>query len=348
MKTPRSDRDRLLETLAELACHPELARDNWDGFCEGVGANTLWVWEGDLRRWHAWWRDSGLDLHLPSAKCVQRYASDLEAAGRSVGSMLRTMGVLRRLLAAVGWPDPDAEVVIDRVISAKSHLSRLQRLGPRPEGTGWSQIQACVEAVDQTNIIEVRAIAILLLAYDSLARAEEVFGLRRRGVSYAPPMSFGDLTTLPDGSGVLQWARGSHQPAYLSPMTMAWLGRWLRVRPARSLGLFPTLRGTQLMSGGWFLQIGTIAERAGLDPKTLKLSAVRLGAARALLQAGTSPEDVRRAGRWRQLNSVLRLMDTPTREQPMRHLAQLQGRTTPLPVVEPSLQALSGELFLAA
>lgn len=283
----------------------------------------------DLCRWMSWWRSEGRDAGHDLLGSVQPFFLSLRQLNRKPATIMRFCFSIKRILTVleVHLPD-DAFSAIPPTVRAAPELKKWRPLAGSP--FGWEKIQKCVAVADSENRQDVRFIASILVLYDAMAYADEIFGHRQHQEWHREPASRFDVRYLPDGSGLLalrpSGGRSHGRDAYLSHLTMEWLERSFRTRVEKGGPLFLSSRGNPMDSKGWERGIRKIACRAGFDPMTLSVSSPRFGMAKDLLAQGASIDDVCRIGGWTDKSRVVRLMDDSPKPYTLHELIREQGR----------------------
>lgn len=325
--------DVLNRATALCGCHvapTEPLDQRWQTLCDPLSIRSRKAFCDDMRQWIDWWVRTQQVDPLGNASTIRSYIVYLETAGRKLRTTARLFCSIRKFLRAIGWPDPDAEDVIARY----SRSRQAPPLATVPVGRwfGWKDVEACIATADDQCPMDVRNIALLLVLYETMALPDQVLGCRMYGSWHHQPITCQAIRSRRDGTAVLRLgatATTSSREAFLSPSASTWVSRWLSMRPPHGTAMFISRRGTPLAPKSWEQAMRSLALRAGIHPDRFSLRALRNGTARDLLRAGTHIEDVRRAGGWNQLGSVVRLLEAPAREQPLRHLAQLHGHLSP-------------------
>jgi integrase len=276
-----------------------------------------------------WWLRTGRTEPLASGATIATYAKYRESCRCTASSFDRALTSIQWFLTRIAWPDPQAKLMIGQIRRAKELADGPILRGPhRAQAFGWDQIKRWIAVADVSNLVDVRETAILLTLFDCLARADQIFGSRDGGLWQVAPVQLSAYRPMRDGCGQLQLRVDERESrnVYVSPCTVTWIDHWLQVRPGGSGALFVGKSGQPLLPETWLDSIRRLLTRNGINAKGLSLNSPRLGAARDLLRIGTNIDDVMRAGGWRRIQPVLRLIEAPSCAQPTRNLAVVQGR----------------------
>lgn len=302
---------------------PELARVTSDAIAAlttGRSARTARSIHYQIDKWMDWWQAAGRPERPGSVRSVSDYLSDLEASKRAPSTLVLRVGTMTRLLAVIGWPDPRAAGVL-KLAKRQYHVAlRTVRKPASSRPVGWDQIQACLPMVDLTKKHQVRAIAVLLVLYDSLAREDAVLGHSEGRVWQVNPPRRSDLRRMPDGSGRLRLRTPTRAVGYydavLTPTTMTWLGRALSQRRDADGPLFLSGHGRAWSMGAWRVAVTKLLRRAGAADRVITGRAVRVGKARDLASTGVSLKAIQRAFFWASIESVRHVVGSALPPEP--------------------------------
>jgi integrase len=220
---------------------------------------------------------------------------------------------IRRYVATIGRAHRAAGVV-DPTVSedVRLALKEMSRGVParqkQARGLVWSEIQRFLE-IEPRHLRDFRDRALVVVAYDTLCRREELVSLKVEDISAAE-----------DGSGTALIARsktdsaGEGAVAYLSPLSMRLVGEWLEKAGIGSGAVFVRVFGqggvgeslTAQNVAGIFRKVG---KWIGMDRKEwerISGHSVRVGAAQDLLALNMDLPSVMQAGRWRDTRMPMR------------------------------------------
>lgn len=274
----------------------------------GRRARTMRSIHYKIDKWMDWWEAADRPERPGSIRSVSDYLAYLEHSKRASSTIADSVSIMIRFLAAISWPDPRAAEVLRRVHRLHHVVRRRVRKPASTRPIGWDQIQACLPMVDLTKKHQARAIAVLLVLYDSLAREDAVLGHREGRVWQVNPPRRSDLRHMPDGSGRLRLRTPTRAVGYfdavLTPTTMTWLDRVLSQRRDAEGPLFLSGCGRAWSIGSWRVTVSKVLKRAGAVDRVITGRAVRVGKARDLARAGSTLKAIQRAGFWASLESV--------------------------------------------
>lgn len=204
--------------------------------------------------------------------------------------------------------------------------------GTRQEQVAGLTFEHRTKMIEAAGLLfrDLRDIAVLTVAYDTLARRSELVALE-----------VSDLTFAEDGSSTILIRRsktdveGQGSLRYLAPDTVATLKQWLHEAGISEGRLFRSLQKGEYVRD--FLEAGSIprifksmAANAGLPGEIVaKLSghSIRVGAAQDMVAAGLEVTEVMQAGGWKTPVMVARYSDhLQARRGAAAKLAEKQGR----------------------
>ena len=302
---------------------PEQARVTSDAIAAvtaGRTARTSRSIHYRIDRWMDWWEAAVRPERPGSVRLVSDYLESLEATQRTPSTIAACVSTMTQFLAAIGWPDPQAAGVLRRVHRRHHAVRRRVQKSTSTRPIGWDQIQDCLPIVDLNKEHEVRAIAVLLVLYDSLAREDAVLGHSEGRVWQVNPPRQSDLRRMPDGSGQLRLRAPTRAvgffDAVLTPTTMTWLDRVLSQRRDADGPLFLSGYGRAWSMGTWRVMVSKLLKRAGAADRVITGRAVRVGKARDLARAGSSLKAIQRAGFWASIESVRHVVGSAMPPEP--------------------------------
>lgn len=241
----------------------------WLAAERGRSANTLAAYRRDLRQYHRWLHERGLDPMSVSSNDLLDLVAERRTSGAAPSSVARQIAAIRmlhRYLATEQVRDDDPTAQLDgvRVPSGIPH--------PLTE----EQVTSLLESVVGTEPIDLRDRALLELLYATGARVSEVVGLSVGDFDFDEML----VRVLGKGSKERIVPYGSKAAEALedwfSPSGRARLVplRWARRGDAEAV--FLNRRGGRLSRQGAWLVIKKYGERAGitdqLSPHVLRHS----------------------------------------------------------------------------
>lgn len=267
--------------------------------------------KGELTKWMNWFSHSERTAAPYEAESVTAYVSNLNADGASIASVCRALWAIKASLRHLGSLDQECELVIARIQAESERMrgSVSKNFPSRPRAT-WSDISTVLKAANPDDPFEARLIAPILLIQDTLARLDEIFGLRINGEWHKLAVTRSALHQLSDGSGRITLNRTTHGDnglgLYVAPLTMQWIGYSNRGRLGNDGPLFVTRRNTPFQSESWKQSLEKFCEKRSLPDIVRLASSLRSGMVGRLVEAGATPDEVRELGGWTTMESVTR------------------------------------------
>jgi integrase/recombinase XerD len=281
-----------------------LVRDN--PYALGVPQNTLRALRSD---WRVFLRFCGMNSYspLPSTPAVvTRFIEETSgsALNRSVATVERYLTTISRAHMLSNLPDPTRAV---QVKAAFRHLSR-GRAAKQPRcALRWSHIAYALEHLKTDNAAwDLRAKALLAVAYSTMARRSELVALNRADVKFNAEVG--------DGIAIIRMTKvGREEARYLAPEAVSPLQAWLTHLGAGEGPIFRRLENTgevgkrsiQPQEVARIIQrIGRLlnAKHADSDPvwpvKHLAAHSTRIGAAHDMAAAGIDLTSIMHSGGW--------------------------------------------------
>lgn len=288
---------------------------------------------GRWGNWLTWWKADPVAQAAATPLCraaLGEFAQHLEERSITPKTVIGHLSCVKQFLEALGCLEPEVEAEYERLYRRYRSQARTieSRVSHRHRAFEWSAIRRCIDHVDLRRPVQIRNIAILLILYDAMATPAQLLGHRVYGEWRRAPVALSDIDRHSDGSGRLHLTNGREaRQAYLSPLAMSWLDRWLAVRPPNARFLFTLRSGKACTAGTWPESMRTLMVAAGLPSHGGCCMSPKLGMAKDLMRAGVHIDDVRRSGGWRKVRSVVHLFDAPRCAEPTRRLLEQRQRT---------------------
>ena len=237
-----------------------------------------------------------------------------------------------------GFEDIDNPTRHEKVRMAVKRMNRKKGVRQKQAGAlNRSHIEKMIME-DTGSLRDARDIAMLSVAYDTLARRSELVALHVE-----------DVTFQEDGSGIalIRNAKndqeGQGQSRYLAPDTVRSLRRWLDEARIHDGPLFVGVdnadhlvytgikegekRSQGLSAQGFYRAVKRFSKRAGLDPNLFSGHSARVGAAQDMVASRLSLAGVMQAGGWKSPGMVARYTEEIAASQgSAADLAKIQGR----------------------
>jgi integrase len=196
-----------------------LLREN--PYALGVPLNTLRALRSD---WRTFLRFCGINGYSPlpsSPAVVTRFIEEAysSAVNRSVATVERYLTTISRAHTLSNLPDPTRAV---QVKGAFRHLSR-GRAAKQPRcALRWTHIAYALEHLKTANVAwDLRAKALLAVAYSTMARRSELVALAQEDVKLNPETG--------DGVAMIRMTKvGREEARYLAPEAVVPLQAWLK------------------------------------------------------------------------------------------------------------------------
>ena len=278
--------------------------------------NTQRALSSDWSSWRTWCAANGVSpfpaapqalvdyvmAHSPPLELDDRGTVSMnpEATGpkirraRTVTRWLASLSTLHRIADA---PDPTRHA---DVAAAKRTILRGRDVPDQKAPLRWADILRALEVLGTDELRDVRARALIAVAYSTLARRAELLGLQIEDITFSENG---------DGSVTLQTKGGEQSERYLAPEARQALELWLDRASIYSGAVFRRLEKNDIIGAR---AISTeevartfkrIAEAIELDSSrpTARISghSTRIGAAQDLTVAGAALPEIMIAGGWK-------------------------------------------------
>ena len=278
-------------------------------------SNTQRALAADWRAWRSWCSTSGrhafpaaprdlVDYVLAHSPPFERDASgalamNLETATsniRRASTVTRWLASLSTLHRLANCQDPtrDEDVKAARRSVARGRLAPEQKAPLR-----WSDVQNALASLGN-DLRDLRAKALIAVAYSTLARRAELIALRLQDVTF---------DTEGEGTVTLKTKGGDHKERYLAPEARTALENWLNGAGIKEGSVFRRLEshgriGDRTITPAEVARIfKRIATLIGLDPtrpiSRISAHSTRIGAAQDLTAAGAGLPEIMVAGGWK-------------------------------------------------
>lgn len=195
-----------------------------------VKPRTVIAFSSDLKRWLSWWQERGQQPGGSLHQSIQAHLDFLIEGGINPKTAIRHWYSIKRVLAALGCPaEENPKIRPIELLSSRVTIERERWAAPRSVPFGWDKIRKCIPSADPDNQMHVKALAGMLVMYETMAWPDQVFGHYQGGVCHALPARWRDLQPMSDGFGHLHLQplkQGeSGRSVMLSPLTMEWIKR---------------------------------------------------------------------------------------------------------------------------
>lgn len=268
--------------------------------------------------------------------CAEIFQSPLPAKPETVAGFIDTIAAkskpasIRRYMASIAF----AHLAAGLVSPTTGQVVRLaMRRVAREQGTRQTQATPAkrqdilrMRAVSTESIRDIRDMAMVGLAYDTLCRRSELVAL-----------DVADMTLAEDGTGTVLIRRsktdqvGQGSVRFVAQDTVRLVQAWVSVAKIHSGPLFvgidihDRISPDRLSDKGYYRAIKRFGDRAQVG--SLSGHSCRVGAAQDLVAAGIALAEVMQAGGWRSPQMVARYSEHQgARQGAMAKLAKLQTR----------------------
>ena len=289
--------------------------------------NTARALKADTAIFTGWCAEQGREP-LPASPETVTLFIDMMTLSRKPATVRRYVSSIARLHKAADLEDPTKGEIV------RLALKRMGRVkGTRPEQVAGLTFEHRTKMIEAAGPLfrDLRDIALLTVAYDTLARRSELVALEVSDLGFAE-----------DGSGTVLIrksktdAEGQGSLRYLAPDTVAILKQWLFEAGISDGKVFRSLQKGDYVRDS--LEAGSVprlfkamAANADLSEDVVaKLSghSTRVGAAQDMVAAGLEVTEVMQAGGWKSPVMVARYSEhLQARRGAAAKLAEKQGRT---------------------
>jgi integrase len=297
-------------------------------------ANTIRAWRADWEIFVESCRVYRLESLPAAPKTVRAFVFECLEKGKKPATVRRYVSTIGRAHRASGVADPTGSEDVKLALKEMGRNSTARQKQAR--GLVWEEIEVFL-AIEPRNLRDVRDRALVVVAYDTMCRREELVSLRVEDIAEARlrqdvatdevreasrarapdsplPGECRSTNSPADGeySGSILIRRsktdttGEGATAYLSPLTMRLLNQWIREAGIKEGAIFVRVRGSAGVGESLTAQNVTavfkkVGQWIGLDRKEwecLSGHSVRVGAAQDLLALNMDLPSVMQAGRW--------------------------------------------------
>jgi integrase/recombinase XerD len=278
-------------------------------------ANTQRALASDWRAWQSWCAASGRTAFPAAAADIVEYIFEHSPAlvrnssGEVIVDLEGTAPTIRRASTVTRWvaslatlhriadtTDPTRD---EDVRAARRAVTRGRNAPEQKAPLRWRDVDKALASLGN-DLRDLRAKALIAVAYSTLARRAELTALRVEDVSFG---SEGD------GSVRLKTKGGEYKERYLAPEARRALEIWLREAQIEEGAIFRRLEsngcaGARAITAAEVARtFKRIAGLIGLDPSrpVARISAhsTRIGAAQDLTAAGAALPEIMLAGGWK-------------------------------------------------
>ncbi len=276
---------------------------------------------------------------LPAApETVCKFVDDM-AQTKKPATVRRYLAAISKLHAAAGIPSPTGEEIVRLAIKRMNRKKGTRQA--QATALGWEaarrMIAACRytegspwwESLKAARTIDLRDIALLLVAYDTLARRSEIVAIDVEDVSVAQ-----------DGNGTVLLRRsktdqeGAGDIRFLAADTIQAIHRWQEAAAVGEGALFRSVGkggkvGGRLSARDVSRIFKKMAARVGMPTDRVSGHSARIGASQDMAAAGRGLGEIMQSGGWKSPTMVARYTEhLLVRRGAAARMAVLQGRAT--------------------
>jgi integrase len=304
------------------------ALEHWTSMAVGAfAANTIRAWQADWEIFSEFCRAYRFEPLPAMPKTVRDFVFECLSNNKKPATIRRYVSTIGRAHRASGVVDPTATEEV------KLSLKEMGRKAParqkQARGLTWGEIELFL-SVEPRGLRDVRDRALVVVAYDTMCRREELVSLQ-----------VGDIAEAGDGSGSILIRRsktdtiGEGATAYLSPLTMRLLDQWLKDAGIKAGPLFVRVVGSSNVGAVLTAQNVTsilrkVGQWIGLEQEEwgrISGHSCRVGAAQDLLALNIDLASVMQAGRWKDTRMPMRYAERVLAARGgMARAAKAQGR----------------------
>ncbi len=302
--------------------------DDWSSMAKrAFAANTLRAWEADWGIFTAFcvrYRTASMPAQ---AKTVSDFVFECLSHQKKPATIRRYASTIGRAHRAAGAADPTSSESVRLALKEMSRSVPARQVQAR--GLVWAEIAQFLEFAPR-GLRDIRDRALVVVAYDTMCRREELVNLRIE-----------DIADSGDGSGSVLIRRSKTDTAgegateYLSSLTMRLVAQWLQGSALKSGPLFARVIGRNGIGEQLTAQIVTavlrkVGQWIGLPAeewKRISGHSCRVGAAQDLLALNIDLASVMQAGRWKDTRMPMRYGEKVLAQRGgMARAAKQQGR----------------------
>jgi site-specific recombinase XerD len=290
-------------------------------------ANTIRAWRADWEVFTGSCRVFRLESLPAAPKTVRAFVFECLARGKKPATVRRHVSTIGRAHRVSGLADPTASEDVKLALKEMGRNSTGRQKQAR--GLVWEEIETFL-SIEPRNLRDIRDRALVVVAYDTMCRREELMSLLVEDVSEAS-----------DGSASILIRRsktdttGEGATAYLSPLTMRLLRDWITQAGIKEGAVFvrvlgPSSVGSSLTPQCVMSVFRKVGQWIGLDKEECRRisgHSARVGAAQDLLALNIDLAAVMQAGRWTDTRMPMRYGEKVLASRGgMARAAKSQGR----------------------
>jgi integrase len=315
LRTPHSA--ALAERINEYARHARGA----------LASNTERAYRADTLVFSTWCAERGLEPLPASPGTVAQFVDDM-AESRKPATVRRYLAAISKLHNAAGIPSPTREEIVKLAVKRmnRAHGTRQDQAAPLNRDIVDKMIRAAGD-----RLIDLRDVALICLAYDTLARRSEITAINVEDVTFAED---------DDGNGTVLIRRsktdqeGVGDVRFLAADTIQAIKHWTETAGISEAALFRSVTkggkvGERISDRDVSRIFKKMATRGCVEVSGISGHSTRVGPAQDMAAAGLGLTEIMQSGGWKSPVMVGRYTERlMARRGAAAKLAVLQGRAT--------------------
>lgn len=289
-----------------------------------LAGNTERAYRADTSIFNAWCISHRLRPLPADPETVSRFIDEM-AQTKKPATVRRYLAAISKLHAAAGLPSPTREEIV-RLAVRRMNRTRGTRQD-QAMALGWDAARRMIAGSGTGHLIDLRDIALLLLAYDTLARRSEIVAI-----------DVEDVTVADDGNGTVLLRRsktdqeGAGDVRFLAAATIQAIHKWQRAAGIEQGAIFRSVSkggrvGGRISARDVSRIFKKMAARVGIDISRVSGHSARIGASQDMAAAGLGLVEIMQSGGWKSPAMVGRYTEhLLVRRGAAAKLAVLQGR----------------------
>ncbi|MEG3639566.1 tyrosine-type recombinase/integrase [Magnetococcus sp. PR-3] len=247
----------------------------------------------DTKRFAQWCHQRG-EMALPATPAtVSGYIEEM-IQNKALATVRRYVSSISTLHTVVNVSNPAQDPLVKESLRKAADQCEQPGKGTRP--ITRNMVQRMVFST-QGSLRDLRDVAMLMVAYDTLFRRTEMVALDVRGFHFGRD-GFATITYRRDEKETLPTTR------CLAPDTVRAVEKWMQASMIDEGAIFRSMDRAGLVGGrlsdrGLVRAFKRLARQAGLDPEGISGLSCRVGAARDMMKEGFRVKEVMEAGGWR-------------------------------------------------
>lgn len=288
--------------------------------------STMRAIRGDWGRFSTWCQAQNCQSIPADPDRIVQYISHMSTT-KKIATIRKALASIGHVHQTEGHQNPTGSRTVKMAIR-KLEMEQGERQR-QAKGLTIEVIKAIQKVADPEAIRDIRDLAMIMMAYDTMARRSELVRLDMCDISYKVD---GSATILIRRSKTDQTGKGSIR--YVSASTVIHVNKWyIRMGEYKEGPIWRGIYNTgkvlgRLSDAGVCRAIKRMVERAGFDPVGYSGHSCRIGAAQDQAAAGISLVAIQQAGGWRSPGMPARYAEgIEASRGGAAQLARIQGRS---------------------